>query len=88
MEPTHVAPLTPEQIAAIAAGGGFARCEDPTTRRKYELIEIEPVTISDDYVRAKVEEAYADGAGVEPLDMASVEAELQRRLDRKRESDR
>ena len=80
METTHQAPLTPEQLAAINAGGGFAHCEDPTTHVHYQLIQCEPRTIDDDYIRAKIEEAYADPAGFKPLDMAAIKAELQRRL--------
>jgi hypothetical protein len=88
MEPTHIAPLTPEQIAAITAGNGFARCEDPNTHRQYELTAIEPITISDDYIREKIEEAYADPIGPELLDMEKVKAELHRRLAAKHQAER
>ena len=89
MEPTYQAALTPEQLAAINAGGGFARCEDPTTHVPYQLIQCEPTTIDDDYVREKIDEAYADSAndGFAPLDMAAVKAELNRRLSAKQESE-
>ena len=60
MEPTYPAALTPEQLAAINAGGGFARCEDPTTHVQYQLIQCEPTTIDDDYIREKLAEAKAD----------------------------
>jgi hypothetical protein len=82
METPHKAPLTPEQIAAINAGGGFAQCEDPMTHVLYHLIQFPPTAIDDDYVRQKIEEAYADAAtnGFERLDMAAVKAELNRRL--------
>ena len=82
MEPIHQAPLTPEQLVAINAGGGFARCEDPTTHLQYHLIQLEPSTIDDDYVREKIEEAYAEAGehGFQPLDMAAIKAELNRRL--------
>lgn len=80
METTHQAPLTPEQLDAINAGGGFAQCEDPTTHVRYQLIQCEQPTIDDDYIREKIEEAYADPAGFEPLDMAAIKAELRRRL--------
>lgn len=90
MEITHQAPLTPEQLAAINASGGFARCEDPTTHVLYHLIQYEPPTIDDEYIREKIEEAYADAAenGFEPLDMAAIKAELHRRLVAKHESGR
>ena len=80
MEPAQIAPLTPEQLAAITAGGGFARCEDPTTNLQYQLIQVEPITLDDDYFRAKIEESYADPTPPEPLDMAEMKAELHRRL--------
>ncbi len=80
MEMTHQAPLTPEQLAAINAGGGFARCEDPTTHVQYHLIQVELSSVDDNYIREKIEEAYADSAGFEPLDMAEIKAELHRRL--------
>lgn len=91
METPYPAPLTPEQIAAIHAGGGFASCEDPTTRVHYHLIQVEPAaTVDDDYIREKIEEAYADAAesGFEPLDMDAIKAELNRRLAAKQESGR
>ena len=79
MDASFQVPLTPEQIAAVQAGDGFARVEDPQTHRVYFLIEqAEPVTLDDDYFREKVEEAYASG-GLEPLDMAAVKTEFRRR---------
>ncbi|MGD9633693.1 MAG: hypothetical protein AB7G28_05255 [Pirellulales bacterium] len=79
MEPSVQIPLTPELTAAVHAGGGFAQVEDPNTHRVYYLIEqAAPPTIADDYVRAKIDEAYAEGA-FEPLDMAAIKAEFQRR---------
>ena len=80
MEPMHQASLTPEQIAAIHAGGGFALCEDPSTHMHYQLIKVEPAFIDDDYIRTKIEEAYTDPAGIQLLDMAAIKAELNRRL--------
>jgi hypothetical protein len=82
MEPTYQAALTPEQIAAITAGGGFARCEDPTTHVRYQLVQIESPNLDNEYFRGKIEEAYADAGeqGFQPLDMAAIKAELSRRL--------
>ena len=90
MEPTYQAALTPEQLAAINAGGGFARCEDPSSHVQYQLIQCEPTTIDDAYVRQKVDQAYADAAdhGFAPLDMAAIKAELHRRLSSKQASGR
>jgi len=88
MDTLYEAPLTPEQIAAMNASGGFASCEDPSTHLRYHLVQIEPFTIDDDYVREKLEEAYADMErnGVQPLDMAKIKAELARRLAAKKRS--
>ena len=80
MDTPYQVPLTPEQLAAINAGGGFAHCQDPATHVQYELIQREPMTIDDDYIREKVAEAYSDPDGFKPLDMAAIKAELQRRL--------
>lgn len=89
MDTPHPAPLTPEQLAAVTAGEGYALCEDPATHAVYYLIQQgEPPTIDDDYVRAKIEEAYADAAerGFEPWDVEKVKAELHRRLAAKKSS--
>lgn len=86
MEAAHHAPLTPEQLAAIHAGGGFARCEDPATHVRYQLIQLQPITIDDDYVRAKLAEAQADcdRGDVADWDVDAVKKELNDRLARKR----
>jgi hypothetical protein len=79
MDAPPQAPLTPEQLAAMQAGGGLARVEDPTTHRVYFLLEqSEPPALDDEYVREKVAEAYSDG-NFEPLDMEAVKAEFHRR---------
>lgn len=71
------ASLTPEQIAAIDAGGGFARIQDPASNRQYILVaQSDPVTIDDQYVRQKVDEAYRDN-DIAPLDMNAVRNKLQ-----------
>lgn len=82
MESTYHVPLTPEQLAAIHAGGGYARCEDPHTHVRYQLIRLEPVTIHDDYVREKLAEAQADRdrGDVADWDVNAVKKELTDRL--------
>jgi len=61
METPSPAPLTPEQLAAINSGDGYARFIDPTTRVVYHLIkQSEPPAIDDQYVREKLAEAQAD----------------------------
>jgi hypothetical protein len=88
MEPTYQAALTPEQMAAITAGGGFARCEDPATHVQYQLVQIEPPNLDNNYFREKIEEAYTDAGehGFEPLDMGAIKTELNRRLAAKNNS--
>jgi hypothetical protein len=79
MDPAFQTALTPEQLAAVHTGGGFARIVDPATHRIFFLIEqTEPSTLDDDYVREKIDEAYAGGP-LDPLDMAAVKAEFWRR---------
>ncbi len=61
MEISSQTPLTPEQIAAVNAGGGYARCEDPATHEVYHLIrQGNQSLIDDDYIREKLAEAQAD----------------------------
>jgi hypothetical protein len=79
METSFRAFVTPEQVAAVQAGDGFARVEDPSTHRVYFLIEqTGPIILGDDYFREKIDEAYTEG-GIQPLDMAKVKAEFQLR---------
>ena len=60
METSGYFPLTPEQITALDAGSGVMHGQDPFTQRKYLLIEqIEP-TISDEYIRSKLQEGMND----------------------------
>jgi hypothetical protein len=82
METTYQAALTPEQVAAISAAGGSARCEDPTTHVQYQLVQLAPTRVDDHYFKEKIEEAYADAGeqGFQPLDMGALKAELSRRL--------
>ena len=83
MENSQFLPLTPEQIAAVQAGGGFACCEDPATHTVYHLIQQdEPPTLDDDYFRVKIAEADEDIAkhGLQPLDMSAIWRQVQNRL--------
>jgi hypothetical protein len=59
VEKLFQAALTPEQLAAITAGGGFAHFEDPTNHIHYHLVQYEPPTLDDDYIREKLAEAQA-----------------------------
>jgi hypothetical protein len=54
-------PLTPDQLAAVEAGGGYARFEDPRTHEIYHLIRQGTASaIDDDYIRRKLAEAQSD----------------------------
>ena len=78
----HV-PITPEQLAAVAAGNGFAHVEDPTTRRVYLLVEQgEAPTLSDEYFRAKIAEGIAesDRGECQSWNVEELKSELRRRL--------
>ena len=59
MEKIFQAALTPEQLAAIKAGGGFAHFEDTKNHVHYHLVQYEPPTLDDDYIREKLAEAQA-----------------------------
>ncbi len=83
METLHQAALTTDQLAAVAAGGGYARCEDPKTHIVYHLIrQSEPSTIDDDYVREKLAEAYADieNGNYAEWNLEEIKRELRNRL--------
>jgi hypothetical protein len=80
-------PLTPEQLSAVAAGGGRARLRDPNTQRIYVLAEQCEEPVNDEYVRQKIDEAYEDAkrsGGFQPLDFDGLKAELNRRLEAKK----
>lgn len=83
MEADYQTPLTPELLAAVAAGGGWARVKDPNTDRVFLIAEEFEPKVDDDYLRDKIDEAYDDAdrsGGFQPLDMERVKAELQRRM--------
>jgi hypothetical protein len=74
--------ITPEQLAAVAAGNGFAHVEDPATHRVYLLVEQGAApTLSDDYFREKVAAGIAerDRGECQPWNVEQLKAELRRR---------
>jgi len=77
----HV-PITPEQLAAVAAGNGFAHVEDPSTHRIYLLVEQgKAPTLSDDYFREKIAAGIAERnrGGCQPWDVEQLKADLRSR---------
>jgi hypothetical protein len=77
----HV-PITPEQLAAVAAGHGFAHVEDPATHRVYLLVEQgKAPTLSDDYFRQKIAVGIAerDRGECQPWNVEQLKADLRRR---------
>lgn len=77
--PIHV---TPEQVAAITAGNGFAHAEDPATHRVYLLVEQgQAPTLSDEYFRQQIAAglAEADGGECQPWDVEAIKADLRLR---------
>ena len=78
MEDPVPAVLIPEQIVALAAGGGYALCEDPKTHVIYHMVQHqESPALDDDYVRKKLAEAYADieQNGLKPWDLNELKRE-------------
>jgi hypothetical protein len=59
MEAPNLIPMTPEQIAALDAGESFVHALDPTTQRRYLLIEQVEPTLDEEYVREKLAEGLA-----------------------------
>ncbi len=82
MSTDHHTPVTPDQVAAVAAGNGIAHVEDPATHRIYLLVDQgQAPTLADDYFREKIAEglAEADRGESQPWDVAAMKAELRRR---------
>jgi hypothetical protein len=82
METPYLNPLTPQQIAALEAGDGLMVGQDPTTHRTYLLIEQVEPTLSEDYIRGKLDEAQASidrGAAVD-WDVEEIKAEVRQRI--------
>jgi len=73
MEPSRLIALTPEQIAAMTAGGGLAECEDPNTHVHHRLIKLVPKAVDDDYIREMLAEAAASVARGEYADWDAEE---------------
>lgn len=74
--------LTPEQVAAIEAGNGFAHAQDPVSRRVYLLVDQgRAPTLPDEYFRQTISEglAEADRGESEPWDVERMKIELLRR---------
>ncbi|MDZ4657622.1 MAG: hypothetical protein SH868_08590 [Bythopirellula sp.] len=73
--------LTPELIAAVQAGAGCVRFEDPETHRMYLLAEQYEAVLDDNYFREKLAEArHESEMGLsEPWDVEGLKAELRAR---------
>lgn len=75
--------LTPEQIAAVTAGGGLAEAIDPATEGRYLLVQrCEAPPLEDDYFREKTAAAIASLARGEGRvwDVDDLKAKLAERL--------
>ena len=86
MEMTRPASFTPEQLAAVRDGEGYAQLRDPETNRVFVVIEQpEPPTIGDEYVREKLDEAInaSECGDVAEWDVDALKAELRQRLAKK-----
>lgn len=73
--------LTPELIAAVQAGAGCVRFEDPQTHRVYLLAEQDEVPLDDNYFREKLAEARQESEmGLsEPWDVETLKNKLRSR---------
>ena len=82
METPRQAPLTPEQLAAMQEGEGYAHLVDPNTRQVYILSEPQTPTIDDNYVREKLEEAQnsIDRGEIAAWDIEEIKAEVRKRI--------
>ena len=85
MHTDRQAALTPEQLAALADGDGYACVKDPQTGHFYVLIEQHEPTLDDEYVREKLDEAQAsiDRGEVMEWDLDDVKARLRERRARR-----
>ena len=81
-------PLTPEQIAALTSSGGFVQCQDPATHVHYQLIQYEPPTLDENYIRAKLAEAAQDveEGRIAKWDVEEIKREVRLRLIEKRDN--
>jgi hypothetical protein len=77
----HV-PITPEQLAAVSAGNGFAHIEDPASHRVFLLVEQGSApTLSDDYFRERIAAGIAerDRGECQVWDVEQLKADLLQR---------
>ena len=81
-------PLSPEQLAAVRAGEGYAHLVDPNTQQVYFLTEPVTPTIDDNYVREKLDQAQAsiDRGEVADWDVDDIKAEVRQRRAGKRKN--
>ena len=84
MDNPRPVPLSPEQLAAIQDGDGYAHLLDPTTQQVYFLGQPIAPTIDENYVREQLEEAQSaiDRGEVEKWDVDQIKTEVRQRLNR------
>jgi len=80
-------PLTPEQLAAVQEGAGFARLQDPVTGKVFVVIEQVAPTIDEAYVQSKIDEAQAsiDRGETADWDVDEIKTELYQRLAKRKD---
>ena len=82
MSTTNHVSITPDQLAAVTAGSGFAHVEEPVTHRVYLLVDQGAApTLSDDYFREKIAAGIAerDRGECQPWDAEQLKNDLRRR---------
>ena len=80
-EPLPV-PLSPEQLAAVQAGDGYAHLVDPNTQQIYLLAESAVPTVDEDYVCEKLDEAQAsvDRGDIADWSLNEMKNEVRQRI--------
>lgn len=78
--------LTPEQAAALDAGGSVVHAEDPSTHRRYVIIDEAPRRLTVDELRVMLQEAIdQSNRGVcVPWDPEEIKESIRLRLSQQR----
>ncbi len=78
--------LTAEQAAALDAGGSVVHAEDPSTHRRYVIIDEAPRRLTIDELRGMLQEAIdqSDRGECVPWDPEEIQESIRRRLSQQR----
>ena len=87
MDANHQPDITPEQRQAILAGHGAAEFRDPMTAEVFVVEKKVEVSISDEYIQAKLDEARDDIANGRVSAMTTEEVLVEARKRRAKRLD-